>query len=322
MESNTSKKRILRRFELVVKDQVYLFNKLKIKYLSIFIAVLFMGNCSSIAQDIHPLEPIKNHYKSLQSISAEPNAERSHLDKIDYPSDRYNSGSLIYIMVPPIYLNPGQIEKLKSLVKPPANSSDQTKAELEFLLAWQKKRTKSQEERAGEVLAPIGYWPHIGLLKSHSRYKSNLEHLFFEGRTVLGESCKPENYPATAKLLEGVTRDMRIMEFTVKYHLLRPRPYQLNDKLKPMAQMSTPSFASGHTLWAYIQAFVWSELVPTKRSEFLDLAYEVGESREIMGIHYPSDEEAARILAHQMLTEMLANSVFRADLENAKLEWK
>jgi len=112
------------------------------------------------------------------------------------------------------------------------------------------------------------------------------------------------------------------MEFVVKYHLLRARPYHLSNEFEPLARISSPSFASGHTLWAYIQAFAWSELVPSKRTDFLEVAYEVGESREIMGIHYPSDEEAARVLAHRMLSTMMENPTFRADLMAAKNEWK
>ena len=291
------------------------------KHLFMFLLGFVLVYESAHSQDIHKLEPAKNHYKVLQTLNSEPNSERSHLNHIEYPSNMYNSGSLLYLMLPPEYLNIEQIENLKLTVNPPANSSDQTNAELEFLLEWQNTRTESQEDRAFKVLAPLGYWPHISLVKSHNRYQSNLEDLFFEGRTILGEQCKPEIYPATTKLLEGVTKDMRIMEFTVKYHILRPRPYQLDSNLIPLAQMSTPSFASGHTLWAYIQAFVWSELIPEKRKEFLDLAYEIGESREIMGIHYPSDEEAARVLAHKMLSAMFVNPIFREDLKKAKLEW-
>jgi len=257
----------------------------------------------------------------LQEFSSEPNPKRKNLDEIEYPSDRYNSGSLVYVMVSPEYLTIKQIENLKMTVKPPANSSDQTNAEIEFLLEWEKKRTKAQEDSAYNILAPIGYWPHISIVKNHSRYKSNLEYLFFEGITVLGKECVSENYPATTKLLEGVTKDMRIMEFTVKYHIIRPRPYHLSSSLNPMTEMATPSFASGHTLWAYIQAFVWSELVPERRKEFLDLAYKVGESREIMGIHYPSDEESARVLSHKMLSAMFDNTHFKEDLRMAKLEW-
>ncbi|MEL6918968.1 MAG: phosphatase PAP2 family protein, partial [Bacteroidota bacterium] len=238
-----------------------------------------------------------------------------------YLPSNYGSVALLYTMVAPQYLSEGQINELKNTVKFPANSSDQTMAELNFLLDWQEKRTKAQKYRASKVLAPIGYWPHISVMGNHEQHQKNMEHLFYEGRTVMGDSCTPENYPATNRLLQGITKDMRIMEFTVKYHLLRPRPYHLEPKLKPLQLMSSPSFASGHTLWAYIHAFAWSELIPKKREQFLKLAYEIGESREIMGIHYPSDDEASRVLAHNMLIAMLSNPKFISDLDKAKHEW-
>nr|WP_299387576.1 phosphatase PAP2 family protein [Allomuricauda sp.] len=286
------------------------------------ILLLTLLGLNQIQAQIAPLEPVKAHYKTLQQLSAAPKPERADLDKISFPPSDYSSGTLIYTMVTPVYLTPSQVEKLKNSVQFPANSSDQTRAELDFLLEWQKKRTPAQVHRSSNVLAPIGYWPHAAQLQNHNRYEENMQHLFYEGRTVLGDRCTPENYPQTAKLMQGITRDMRIMEFTVKYHLLRARPYHLEPYLQPLARISSPSFASGHTLWAYIQAFAWSELVPAKREAFLNLAYEVGESREIMGIHYPSDEEAARVLAHKMLVSMWENPKFRQDLEKAKAEWK
>ncbi len=288
----------------------------------IIVFLVLLQSCSTISQSLHPLEDASNHYAELKQLSASKNAARASLDGISYSPNRYGSTALLYTIARPVYLNGDQVDELKNSVTFPANSSDQTRAELDFLLQWQEKRTAAQETRAARVLAPVGYWPHIAIMKDHERYQENMEDLFFEGRTVMGESCSAQNYPATAKLLQGVTQDMRIMEFTVKYHLLRPRPYDLEPKLRPLQRMSSPSFASGHTLWAYIQAFTWSELIPSKRDSFLELAYEIGESREIMGIHYPSDEEAARILAHRMLTAMWSNPGFMSDLKQAKLEWK
>jgi len=273
------------------------------------------------AQSLHPLEPAKTHYAKLQKLDASPNPKQEAMDDLAFTPDQYNSVALAYTLLTPAYLTSGQVDNLKNSVKFPANSSDQTRAELDFLLEWQNKRTKEQVYRTSKVLAPIGYWPHIDVKKDHERYQKNISDLMFEGREILGLACTAENYPATFKLLQGVTKDMRIMEFTVKYHLLRTRPYVLEPKLKPLQIMGSPSFASGHTLWAYIQAFTWSELVPEKRQQFLDLAYEIGESREVMGIHYPSDEEAARILAHSMLTAMWTNPDFQKDLEAAKAEW-
>lgn len=288
---------------------------------SILLVILFISGYSH-CQTPYPLESVKNHYLELQKLDAKPSPSRSTLDVLSFVPEQYNSVALSYTLMAPAYLTPTQVEELKRSINFPANSSDQTRAELDFLLEWQEKRTPEQIHRTSKVLAPIGYWPHINVKTNHKRYAQNIENLMFEGREVLGEHCTSANYPATFKLLQGVTTDMRIMEFTVKYHLLRARPYVLEPKLKPLQIMGSPSFASGHTLWAYIQAFTWSELLPAKRQQFLDLAYEIGESREIMGIHYPSDEEAARVLAHAMLTAMWNNPVFQKDLNAAKAEWQ
>ena len=286
-----------------------------------FLFLTLLQGYLGIAQSLHPLEPVSRHYKELQELSALFNSEKAQMDSIKFFPENYNSVALLYTMMTPEYLNQEQVQVLKNSIEFPKNSSDQTRAELDFLLEWQLKRTKQEEIRTAEVLAPIGYWPHINTMVDHPNYKENIKHLFFEGHTIIGEACTAENYPATTKLLKGITRDMRIMEFTVKYHMLRARPYILEPKLKPLQIMGSPSFASGHTLWAYIHAFTWSELVPKKRGEFLDLAYEIGESREIMGIHYPSDDEAARVLAHKMLSAMWSNPDFILDFKKAKLEW-
>lgn len=286
----------------------------------LFFLVLFF-NWNIQSQALHSLEPTKNHYAVLQQLDDSPNTNNSTLDELSFTPQEYNAAALAYTLMKPVYLLPSQVDELKGSVNFPANSSVQTRAELDFLLEWQEKRSPEQVHRTSKVLAPVGYWPHINVKKDHEQFEQNIEHLMFEGKEVLGDDCTANKYPATFKLLQGVTADMRIMEFTVKYHLLRARPYVLEPKLKPLQIMGSPSFASGHTLWAYIQAFTWSELVPTKRSEFLELAYEIGESREIMGIHYPSDEEAARVLAHRMLMAMWSNPNFQEDLMAAKAEW-
>jgi len=285
---------------------------------TIFLLIALVVVHNSLAQGLHPLEPAKNHYQRLKELDPAPNPEVASLDEIQYPLTD-GAGGRQFVGIEPTYLAQEQVAVLQESVQFPANSSDQTKAELNYLLEWERKRTKSNKDRAREI-ARIGYWPP--LQKTSSEYGYHVEDLFWECRSVMGDHCTTQDYPATLHLLAGVTRDMRIIEFTVKYHLLRPRPYHLEPDMDPMTRISSPSFASGHTLWAYIQAFTWSELIPEKRKQFLDLAYEVGESREIMGIHYPSDEEAARILAHKMLEFMWQNQQFMLDLNNAKAEWE
>ncbi|WP_276389430.1 phosphatase PAP2 family protein [Eudoraea chungangensis] len=288
---------------------------MKTPTLLLLLFVVFAGKVSS--QEIHELEAVSAHYKKLQKLNKEANPMYSNLDAISFPMDGSMPGRQ-YIGIEPSYLTKEQVATLKTSFEFPANSSEQTRAELTYLLKLEKERTTASEARVLQ-LAKIGYWPPLE--KNTNDLGQNADHLFWEYEEVTNKEAALDNYPNTLKLLAGVTRDMRIMEFTVKYHLLRARPYLLEPKLHNMQQMGSPSFASGHTLWAYIQAFVWSELLPEKRSEFLAVAFEVGHSREIMGIHYPSDEEAARVLAHTMLVKMTDNPEFKKDLEKAKAEW-
>ena len=235
-----------------------------IKTLGFLIIVLLLNSCSVVAQDIHILEPIKNHYKDLKSLDSNSNQDRNELDTIKFPVNSNSSGRQ-YIGIEPTYLNQTNVDFLKKNIRFPANSSDQTRAELDYLLSLELKRNKSLEERVLKI-AMIRYWPSVEKNSQTNGYNTN--HLFWEYEEVMRKDYSLLDYPATLKLLAGVTRDMRIMEFTIKYHLLRARPYHLEPKLNPMVRIKSPSFASGHTLWAYIQAFVWSELIPSKRKEF------------------------------------------------------
>lgn len=271
------------------------------------------------AQNLHSIEPVFAHYKDLQQFSSTKSHSRAWMDTIKYPPAEYGS-SLTWVLVNPYYLTQGQVRSISESVAFPANSSDQTRKELDYLLELQTNRTPKQKERV-EFLSNIGYWPQVSFVANHPSYKESLESLFIEGREILGENANAENFPKIARLLHGVMQDMRIMEFTVKYRLLRPRPYHLEPKLEPMARINSPSFASGHTLWAFIQAYTWAEIIPEKRNEFINLAEEIRRSREIMGLHYPSDNEAARQLSYKMFQAYFENDKFRADLEEAKTEW-
>ena len=53
---------------------------------------------------------------------------------------------------------------------------------------------------------------------------------------------------------------------------------------------------------------------------FLEAADEMAQSREILGVHYPSDAEAGRLFARQMVTELFKSSAFLQDFERAKQE--
>lgn len=261
-----------------------------------------------------------SHYKELQQYSTKPYSGRSWMDTITYPLSEYG-GAIIFLLVKPHYLSDDQVTALSTGLSYPANSSEQVQKELQYMLDLQSTRTTEQIERV-TYLGNIGYWPQVNLLPSHPGYEQNLKDLFFEGMEIIGESCNAQNFPLIAHLLQGAMHDMRIMEFTIKYKYLRPRPYHIEPKLDPLAKIKSPSFVSGHTLWAFIQAYIWSEIIPEKREDFLALAEEIRRSREIMGIHYPSDNEAARLIAYKMMELYKRNRKFNSDLKEAVAEWQ
>lgn len=294
--------------------------RISIGVLALFLSITSIFGQGSSISTIHKIEPAENHYAKLKILDNSPRQNFKWMDTIAYPPELYRNNTLLFALTKPEYLTSEQVGFLVNSVDFPANSSTQTRAELDFLLELQNTRTEKEIKRVLEI-ASIGYWPDTGYLPSHPSYKKNLEDLFFECKEVMGESCTFNKYPETTRLLQGIMNDMRLMEFAVKYRLLRARPYQLESKLKPLKTIGSPSFASGHTLWAYIQAYIFGELIPEKRSEFVNLAYEIGFSREIMGVHYPSDEEVARQLAHRMLHLMWHSDSFQENFIKARSEW-
>lgn len=277
-----------------------------------FIMVSCSDCCALPLEDmgaITNLEQIDGHYKDLASISPVSRAEAKDMDAIRFPNKK---NEFIIKLFQPEYLTRSQIQNLMMSLKPPANSSAQTQAELDFLVDLQNSRTTDQVDEALRMHEII-YFPLPG--------SKTIEDLFFEVFEVMGSDLDPERYPYTEKLLHNLMKDMRIMEFEAKNNFLRARPRQLSSALQPLKKMQSSSFASGHTLWAYLHAYTLAELIPSKRNEFMDLAYRIGFSREVLGVHYPSDEEASRVLAHTMLSEMWNTEKFKGDFSRALVEW-
>jgi len=240
------------------------------------------------------------------------------MDTIAFPWSEYSQNAITNSLVRTVYLSKEDEAKLPGLIHPPANSSDQTRAELDYLLSLQNSRTKEQIARA-EYIADIGSWFNI-LNPVDPDYYENKKQLFYIADTV-GTWYNYENFPATTKLLMNCIQDIRVTEFRLKWYFKRARPYHLEPKLQPLARIKSPSFASGHTLWSFTEAYIFSEIIPEKRAIFLQRADEVRWSRELLGIHYPSDNEASRVIGWYLLKFWYKNPQFKADLNAAKNEW-
>lgn len=287
---------------------------------TLFSSLLLTGIISqSFCQLIQPLEPVSKYYKTYNALSVSTNPARSWMDTVRYPWSEYSQNAITNSLVRTVYLSNEDEAKLPDLIQPPANSSDQTRAELDYLLSLQNRRTREQIDRANYI-ANIGSWFNI-LNPETLDYLENKEQLFYIAGGV-GTWYNYQNFPATTKLLLNCIQDIRVTEFRLKFHFKRPRPYHLEPRLNPLTRIKSPSFASGHTLWAFTQAFLFSEIIPDQRQSFINKAEEVRWSRELMGIHYPSDNEASRVIAWHLLKYWNNNPAFRADLAKAKIEWQ
>ena len=290
------------------------------RLLSLLFSVAFsLVLTPGLTQAIHPLEPASKHYKTLAALSSQPNESRAFMDTIAYPWKEYSKNAITNSLMRPFYMSLEDEAKLPGLIKYPANSSDQARAELDYLLNLQATRTKKEIERA-EYIANFGSWPNI-INPTDSEYNENVENLFYIAAPVIGKWYNPKNFPATTQLLLNCIQDIRVTEFRLKRYFKRPRPYHLEPNLKPLARINSPSFASGHSLWSFTEAYIFSEIIPAKRDGFLKMAEEVRWSRELMGIHYPSDNEASRIVGWYLLSYWYKNPQFIADMEKAKMEW-
>jgi acid phosphatase (class A) len=86
---------------------------------------------SASAQSIHPLETISQHKKNALQ-SSELNSARASMDMIQFPWKEYSKSALGNSLMRTYYINAEDESKLSSFVQMPANSSDQTKVDLQY----------------------------------------------------------------------------------------------------------------------------------------------------------------------------------------------
>jgi acid phosphatase (class A) len=105
-----------------------------------------------------------------------------------------------------------------------------------------------------------------------------------------------------------------------KNHFVRIRPYKLEPSLKNLEETNWAAYPSGHATNSYVNAYLFSELWPEFSSFFIKDAYDMAYSREILGVHYPSDSESGRLLAFELIQKLKKNPSFQSDFIKAEHE--
>jgi acid phosphatase (class A) len=293
-------------------------NVLKTCILLLAIFSLTISNVTLLAQTSQQksvtykvISPDFDHYEAMRSIDA--TAKGGELEEISFPAKDFRRGA--YLKMRTIYLNL-PIESFK--VSPyPANSSEQTRAELDFLLELQAKRTSNDAGKT-DTMAVVYYDPFT-INPADPDYTRNVNSLFYVGRS-LGIWFTPEQLPVTSRVLQNVIQDATFYFFSLKAQFNRARPYHLEPRLQNLEAPEHASYPSGHSSASYVHAYLLSYMLPEHKDQLLSNAYDMAFSREIRGVHYPSDSEAGRQFAEQFVAELMKSKNFKADYAAMKAE--
>ena len=100
------------------------------------------------------------------------------------------------------------------------------------------------------------------------------------------------------EMLLQIARDSTPFILQLKNHYNRPRPAEVNKKIKPAKSLTanTRAYPSGHALQSYLLANYLTRLHPSHGKKFQQIADRISESRVSVGLHYPSDNAKSKEL--------------------------
>jgi acid phosphatase (class A) len=251
------------------------------------------------------------HYARLQQLDPQPAA-------LPIDTKRWKTNSKFIEKVEKIKPEFVQVP-LETFALPPcpANSSKQTRGEIDYLLRLQAGRTEEEGKRA-LFFASWGY--STSIKRGDAGFEPQQRNLFYVWRSI-GTWFNPNALPITAEVLGRVWRDAGYHIWRLKFKYARIRPYNIDPAIKPLEEPNWAAFPSGHSSYAHMLAYLYSALAPEFSDIFLNDARTIAHSREIIGVHFPSDSEAGRVFGQQFVNQLLASEKFRPELEKMKDEW-
>ncbi len=143
---------------------------------------------------------------------------------------------------------------------------------------------------------------------------------------ALNQELTPETHPKlTQLLLSAMDAGNRSIQ-KAKKGFARRRPYQYFGEGTPTPQEEYPndftSYPSGHSVRAWMAALTLTAVSPENADDIMNIGYEIGQSRVILGFHYQSDVDAARLAASATFARLCAEKSFYEAIEEARKELK
>jgi len=141
-----------------------------------------------------------------------------------------------------------------------------------------------------------------------------------------GQKISAQNTPQLWELLSHAETDINNTVEMLKKQIHRVRPFvQYSEQSGQPATEGilgkTSSYPSGHTAFGWGVALILSEINPACQEKILKKGFEFGQSRVILGYHYQSDVDAARLVASMVVSRLHSEDAFVSQLDRAKAEF-
>ena len=201
------------------------------------------------------------------------------------------------------YMTPNEIDFATLIPPPPSETSPLGKLDDQFILDAQKNMTPQK-------MADI--------------QRDFAQDVFVVGQPVLGANFNKEKLPMTAAFFAKVIKEAGVGVGPLKQKYKKMRPFQYDKNIhtpENIAKASMgPTYPSGHSTTGALSAILLSQMVPEKRDALYERGWEYGTNRVMSGAAYPSDWDAAHMIAELAVFQMEKNPDFQADFQAVKAE--
>lgn len=158
----------------------------------------------------------------------------------------------------------------------------------------------------------------------------------FRFADVLGDKFNEASLPLTNAFLKYATQQSGRAANITKRYWKRPRPYIVSKQIVPLGDnndarrrerseaeqrdIDHTSFPSGHSTLGTMCALMLNRLVPEKKNELFARAEIYRESRMVLGVHFPTDLEAGRLLSTAVAAVISSTPEFQQQEAAARIE--
>jgi len=209
------------------------------------------------------------------------------------------------------YFTQGEMPDMKVFLPGPPDSTSVAFANDVSRYYWGKSMRKDPE-RAAQATRDAVY---------------GLATILTEFEEAFGMKISKEETPEIYKVLQEGTATCDSICTKAKRDYGRRRPFMvfneptLYPEDEPALRLNG-SYPSGHTLLGWSSALLMMEINPDRATEILTRGYRYGENRLVVGAHWQSDTDAARLAASAAYARLHTSERFLEQMKKAREEYK